>query len=98
MVVSSGGPRKVKRQRTEWLWDHPYAKGQYIRVGFVHNKKSGEPEDVIRWEIVGENLEESIAMRIDEAASLAAGIMKVISLQYLRNNIKVKHRGKSWPD
>lgn len=79
--------KMAKRQQTEWIWTHLYAEGNFIRAGWIHNKKRGNPRDTIRLQIHGHTAEIDCNMRIDEAASVIAGLGKVLSLQAIRGRI-----------
>ncbi len=48
-----------------------------MKVGYIYNKTDGNPEDVIRVQILG--LKEIVAFncRLDEAVGLACGLNKV---------------------
>jgi len=85
--VTDRHARKM-RQRTEWLWKHHYAQSNSLRVGYIVNKRTGNPRDVIAIRIHGRTSDIAYNMRLDEAASLAAGICKVITVQTLKGRIR----------
>ena len=80
---------KTKGQKTEWIWIQKYAEGNFLRVGFIHNKARGIPADKIKVQIHGKNTALNFNMRLDEASGLAAGINRVICVQCLRGTIKI---------
>jgi len=67
----------VKRQYARWIYKAAYARGTGIRVGYIHNKTTGNPEDRIRVQIRGLNGPVEFNCRLDEAVVLAAGLNKV---------------------
>lgn len=67
----------TKRKYTRWFFEAQYAQGTSIRVGYIYNKRRGNPEDVIRVEIVGLAENTGFNCRLDEAVLLAAGLNKI---------------------
>jgi hypothetical protein len=82
----------MKRQSTEWIWVQKYAEGNFLRVGFIHNKNRGIPLDRIKVQIHGKNTDLDFNMRLDEASGLAAGINKVICALSLRGSIIINEK------
>jgi len=82
--------KKQKRQWTKWIWRHNYDGGTFIRVGWIYNKNEGVKLDKIRVQINSLHSKLEFDMRLDEAASLIAGLGKVICLETLCNNIILK--------
>ena len=79
----------AKCQRTRWIWTHLYAGGDFIRAGWIYNKQSGDPEDKIRLQIHGSNIDLDCNIRIDEAASVIAGLGKVLAVQTIAGHFKL---------
>ncbi len=69
--------KRKKRQQTTWKFHAAYAGGTYLKIGYVHNKRRGVREDVIRLKVKSESTEVDVQMRIDEAVLLASGLTKV---------------------
>ncbi len=69
-----------KRQRTVWKYVSAGADGTFMRVGFIHNKKGGVPDDVIRLQIKSKSTAIDLQFRPDEAVGVAAGLAFVVSL------------------
>ena len=78
----------MKKQVTKWIWVSLAAENTGIRVGYIHNKSSGNREDVIRVEIQSKTCEVEFRCRLDEAVALAAGLNKV-SAQMLWGMLKI---------
>ena len=71
----------MKKQTTDWIFTAEYAQNTYIRTGYIHNKKTEPTDDVVRFQIknnLGQLLD--YACTIDEAACLACGLMKIVTL------------------
>ena len=63
-----------KRKYTRTLYRIRMRKG-YIKVNYIFNKSTGNPEDVIQLEILNEKQEyTSLCMRVDEAVLIAGGL------------------------
>jgi hypothetical protein len=62
----------MTRQRIRWAGTTRYEHGGMIRAGVVRNKRSGNPEDVIRLQIRGETVDIDVCIRPDEALAIAA--------------------------
>ena len=77
----------MPKQQTEWIWRAEYAEGTSIKVGWIHNKQQGVPDDLIRVKIDSKHCDLDFNMRLDEAAGMIAGIGKTICLQTLRGRI-----------
>ena len=74
-----------KRQQTEWIFRANYSKGNFIKVGYIHNKNKGVPLDKIRLKINGKRENIEFNMRADEAMCIASGLTKVLAILFLRD-------------
>ena len=67
----------IKRQYRRSIFRAKYARDTGIDVGYIYNKRGGNPEDVISvWIIAVEDVVE-FNCRLDEAVCLSAGLTKV---------------------
>jgi len=69
------------KQQTEWIWRTEYAEGTGIKIGWNHNKQKGVLDDLIRVKIDSKHCNLDFNMRLDEAASMVAGIGKTTRVQ-----------------
>jgi len=67
----------AEREYTRWVFDARFAQGTGIRVGYICNKRRGNPEDVVRVIVTGLVANVEFSCRLDEAVILAAGLNKV---------------------
>ena len=74
----------MKKQRTRWIYWAQYLCGQYIKVGYIYNKK-GIKDDKIRLRIVGEHGIQDLNMRKEEALCIANGLLKVVTKMEVEN-------------
>ncbi len=80
----------MKRQQTQWIFLYSGTKGTYLRVGWIHNKNKGKPDDRIRVRIKSLTCNLDFNARIDEALALVTGIGKTMAKQAIFGRIKIK--------
>ena len=66
-----------KRQYRRSIFRAQYAKNTGLDIGYIHNKREGNPLDVISVIIVGIETIVEFNCRLDEAVCLSAGLTKV---------------------
>lgn len=83
----------MKRQYNKWLFLAAFDNGG-ILVGYIYNKNSGVPEDVIKLVIRKRGQEDYIInVRIDEAICIAAGLNKVAAQILVGQLPNIEKRG-----
>ena len=80
----------MKRQRTRWIFHYQAEKNTGIRVGWIHNKNGGVPDDKIALQIKSKHGFWDFHIRIDEGLAVASGITKVLAQQAIKENILLK--------
>ena len=83
------------RQKTIWQWNYIGAKNTKIRIGWIYNKNKGVKKDIIRLQIISLTDIIDINMRIDEAASIIAGLGKVLCKQMINDNVILRRTNDS---
>ena len=70
----------MKKQHTIWHWTSYLSKGNYSRIGVIHNKSKGVKNDVIRVEMISSKPGYGMIfdLRVDEAMTLIAGLSKTL--------------------
>lgn len=73
----------MKKEHTKWYYRVDYKGDHYIRVGFIHNKKSRCRYDVIRIQSKGVNGVHDTEWTIDEAMVVVHGIIIIATRFFL---------------
>lgn len=84
----------MKRQRTRWIFHYLAGQDTGIKVGWIHNKNGGVPDDKIALQIKSKHGLWNFNIRIDEGLALASGITKVLAQQSINKNILLKGEPK----
>lgn len=79
--------KKNKRQQTKWIFRYLAGKNTGIKVGWIHNKNSGVPNDKIRLQIKSVHGFLDFNMRIDEGLAITCGITKVLAQKAIDKRI-----------